>query len=322
MSESNNYRLVDLPSSIVDSGKSWARARRNQVNVAKSGVEFQSPELAEKLRKVEYPIHFIDFEASTIPVPYLPGMKPYEQVAFQFSCHTLESAESTELKHSQWLNLKDAYPAAEFSRELRKVIGDAGTVFVWSHYERTTLNAVRRQLRERGELDASLDAWFTTLVGESSEGDDESDNEVSTRLFDLLELSRDFYCHPMMNGSHSIKRVLDAIWSQAEFLWIDPWFSRYYKADASGRPMDPYKTLVANDQDLDLGYTEDAEEGGSEGSGVTDGVGAMRAYQDMIYGRRRGNEAHRARLAEALYRYCGLDTAAMVMIWKYWLHAR
>jgi hypothetical protein len=79
---------------------------------------------------------------------------------------------------------------------------------------------------------------------------------------------------------------------------------------------------VANDLDLDLGYTEDADEGGLEGAGVTDGVGAMRAYQDMLYGRRRGNEAHRARLAEALYRYCGLDTAAMVMIWKYWLTPR
>jgi hypothetical protein len=45
----------------------------------------------------------------------------------------------------------------------------------------------------------------------------------------------------------------------------------------------------------------------------------MRAYQAMLYGKRRGDEAHRTRLAEALYRYCALDTAAMVMIWKYWL---
>ena len=30
------------------------------------------------------------------------------------------------------------------------------------------------------------------------------------------------------------------------------------------------------------------------------------------------DEAHRTQLAEALYRYCGLDTAAMVMIWRYW----
>lgn len=325
MLDSNKYRLVDLPDHVVDSGKSYALARRNQVNVAKSGVEFQSPQLIEKLKGVEYPIYFLDFEASTIPVPYLPGMKPYEQVAFQFSCHMLKSPESTELRHSQWLNLRDAYPAAEFAEELRKTIGNTGTVFVWSHYEGSTLKNVRRQLRERGELEPSLAAWFKTLIGDdSSDGDGSNVKKVkpATRLFDLLELSRDFYCHPMMNGGHSIKRVLDAVWSQGEFLWSDSWFSQYYKSDDKGHPMDPYKTLIGDDGDLDLEYTEDAEEGGSEGAGVTDGVGAMRAYQDMLYGRRRGDEAHQARLAKALYRYCNLDTAAMVMIWKYWLTPR
>jgi hypothetical protein len=82
--------------------------------------------------------------------------------------------------------------------------------------------------------------------------------------------------------------------------------------------MDPYKTLAA-DSDLLLDATIEGDNGGEA---VTDGVGAMRAYQELIYGRRRGDEAHRARLAEALYRYCGLDTAAMVMIWRYWLTER
>jgi len=129
-----------------------------------------------------------------------------------------------------------------------------------------------------------------------------------------------------MNGSHSIKRVLDSIWPNAEGLWSHPWFSKYYQADGNGRPMDPYKTLVNDDADLNLDETDEGDEA-AEGSSpggkpVTDGVGAMRAYQDMLYGKRRGDEAHRARLAEALYRYCGLDTAAMVMIWKYWLRSQ
>jgi hypothetical protein len=41
----------------------------------------------------------MDFEASRIPVPYHADMKPYELVAFQFSCHVMESPDSTELLH-------------------------------------------------------------------------------------------------------------------------------------------------------------------------------------------------------------------------------
>lgn len=329
MLNSGNYRLIDLPDSVVNSGESYAATRRNQVRAAREGKEVQDPGLVEVLGKVAYPIHFIDFEASRIPVPYRPGMRPYEQVAFQFSCHTLESADSAELKHSQWLNLRDVYPNEEFIHELRKAIGTKGSVLTWSHYEKSTLKSVRRQLSERGSLDASLLDWFEGLVGREMPEEEEKGTKKAkenTRIFDLLDVSREFYCHPDMNGSHSIKRVLDSIWPNADGLWSHPWFSTYYKVDGSGRPVDPYKTLVNGDDDLNLDETDegdDASEGSSPGGKpVTDGVGAMRAYQAMLYGKRRGDEAHRARLAEALYRYCKLDTAAMVMIWKYWQSKR
>ncbi|MGA1448187.1 MAG: DUF2779 domain-containing protein [Ilumatobacteraceae bacterium] len=313
-----NYRLVDLPDHVVDAGGSWGPPRRNQVRVAREGREFQDPQLVVELANVTYPIHFIDFEASRIPVPYLAGMKPYEQVAFQFSCHTVQSADSTELRHSQWLNLHDVYPNDEFVRELRNVVGETGTVLVWSHYEKSTLKGVRRQLRERGVLDASLSRWFDGLVGrESVDGEDVPPSEGS-RLLDMLQLSKRYYCHPGMNGSHSIKRVLDCVWASGSFLWSDPWFAEYYRVGDDGRPMDPYKTLAAS-TDVRL---DDTFEGDNGADAVTDGVGAMRAYQELIYGRRRGDELYRRRLAESLYRYCGLDTAAMVMIWRYWLTER
>ena len=310
-----NYRLVDLPDHVVDAGGSWGPPRRNQVRVAREEKEFLDPQLLVELNSVTYPVHFIDFEASRIPVPYLPGMKPYEQVAFQFSCHTLHSADSSDLVHSQWLNLRDVYPNDEFVRELRNVVGEAGTIVVWSHYEKSTLKGVRRQLRERGVLDASLARWFEGIVGrESVEGEDSPPAE-GPRLLDMLQLSKRYYCHPAMNGSHSIKRVLDSIWATGDFLWAHPWFAQYYTQDAEGRPMDPYKTLDST-AGAQLDDTLDADNGGDA---VTDGVGAMRAYQELIYGRRRGDDAYRMQLSEALYRYCGLDTAAMVMIWRYWL---
>jgi hypothetical protein len=167
-------------------------------------------------------------------------------------------------------------------------------------------------------LDPSLARWFEGLVGrEAVEGEDEVPSE-GLRVLDMLQLSKRYYCHPAMNGSHSIKRVLDSIWATGDVLWSHPWFAKYYQVDDAGRPRDPYTTL-AMDSDLQL---NDTIEGDNGGEAVTDGVGAMRAYQELIYGRRRGDEAHRTQLAEALYRYCGLDTAAMVMIWRYWLTER
>lgn len=322
MRDAGNHRLVDVPDGVVDAGGSWGPPRRHQVRVAREGREFQDPRLVSELEQVTYPIHFIDFEASRIPVPYLAGMKPYEQVAFQFSCHTLRAADATTLEHSQWLNLRDAYPNDEFVRELRKAIGESGTVLVWSHYERTTLIGVRRQLRERGVLDASLERWFEGLVGrETVEGDDREPS--ATRMLDLLQLSKQFYCHPAMNGSHSIKRVLDSIWAAGDFLWTDPWFVQYYKVDRNGQPMDPYRTLALAIDGSPLSGVLDVDAADAvNGDAVTDGVGAMRAYQELIYGRKRGDDSYRDALAAALYRYCGLDTAAMVMIWRYWLTKR
>jgi len=313
--ERRELQLIDLPDSYLANGKSYGPPRRNQVDSLRSGKEVIDIELAKKLGEMTYPLHFIDFEASRIPVPYLSGMKPYEIAAFQFSCHTLKTPAATELVHHEWLNLNDVYPNDEFVHELKKAIGNDGTVLIWSGYELTTLRHIRRQLRERGQFTTEIAQWMEGLVGiEPAIG--EEDKSKGKRIVDLLNLSQAYYAHPSMKGGHGIKRVLDSIWSDAEHLWSDPWFSLYYKTGSDGKPIDPYQTLVSGGSAIEraLAETDDSVEGA-----VTDGVGAMRAYQDMLYGQNRSDLALRDRMRDSLYRYCGLDTAAMVMIWKHWL---
>jgi hypothetical protein len=45
----------------------------------------------EELRQSEweYPYHMIDFETTTVAIPYFKGMHPFETIAFQFSHHIL-----------------------------------------------------------------------------------------------------------------------------------------------------------------------------------------------------------------------------------------
>jgi hypothetical protein len=52
-------------------------------------------------------------------------------------------------------------------------------------------------------------------------------------------------------------------------------------------------------------------------SRVSDGVGAIRLYQDFLYGPLRDDPTRREIAAELLRRYFRLDTAAMVMVWKH-----
>ena len=313
---SGKLTLVDLPVHMLDGGGSYGAPRRNQMQAAVTAREVVGEGLAASLGALRYPLHFIDFEASRIPVPYVAGMKPYEVVAFQFSCHTIASADPATLVHREWLNLRDVYPNEEFLRELRAAIGDEGTVLIWSGYELTTLRHVRRQLREREMLKPDLAAWLEGLIGPVP-GDGEEDKSVGKRVVDMLKISQAHYAHPLMRGAHGIKKVLDAIWSNAPHLWADPWFASYFVKDASGNVLDPYRTLAAAPIGIDLADASD----GDDPDAVTDGVGAMRAYQDMLYGLHKNDAAMRDKMRDSLFRYCGLDTAAMVIVWKHWRHA-
>ena len=51
---------------------------------------------------------------------------------------------------------------------------------------------------------------------------------------------------------------------------------------------------------------------------IRDGTGAMKAYQEMMYGRQRHNPEIRQKWTDLLRQYCELDTLAMLAIWEYW----
>ena len=74
--------------------------------------------------------------------------------------------------------------------------------------------------------------------------------------------------------------------------------------------MNPYDTLPA----LPFGNPDEEE----TVQVVTEGAGAMRAYQEMLYGVSRNNEALKEQWRHLLLQYCELHTAAMVMTWLHW----
>lgn len=274
------------------------------------------PGLFHEMDSWTYPLHFIDFEGISPAIPFHKGCYPYKKIPFQFSMHNVY--EDGRVEHAaEWVDKrKGVYPGFDFVRELKKVLEqDEGTVFMYHHYEKTTLNDVKRRLLDSGEPDKEeLITWIDTLVVEGA----------PRYLIDQQRLVVKFYYSVHMGGSNSIKDVLPAVLNESEALkqiYSKPYSGLslkdkvLYQTDENGTAINPYKLLDP------VGYgipdeSEDVEIELESGERITEGGTAMMAWARMQFDDVR--EEERERVFEALLRYCELDTLAMVMIYQHW----
>ena len=304
----DDIKEADLLKSDGQLGSTGQRILK-QIHHTNTSTEWMNTDaLRSELDRWEYPLHFIDFEASISPVPYHRGMRPYQTVVFQWSCHTIKE-NGAEPLHREFLNTESYYPAIEFLETLRDAIGNSGSVIIWSKYERTQLKSLRDWLTGNHEgKHQDLMSWLAQLLGDE-------DSETS-RLVDQHELTVKHWFHPIMFGRTSIKVALPAALKAASSQRVDRWLQAVNLLDpkTGNRPENPYKLLPC----LNVPGLESEASNTGETRGVTDGVEAMRAYQDMIYGLNMNVEGHRERMRESLLRYCRLDTLAQVIIWEHW----
>lgn len=288
------------PERFKDSkGKLGSRGQRQllQFENTKAKSEWISPDLASALQELKYPLHFIDFETYLGAVPHHRGMRPYELVAFQWSCHTIANPDSDPI-HTEYLNSDYDFPNFRFAESLMKQISTTGTPLMWTPFENTILRNILEQMEIYGYRNDSLKDWLTNITTDSKQGRE-------GRFVDLNDFTLQYYFHPDMKGKTSIKKVLPAIWNNNPYLHSIPWFKKYVSNSASS--LNPYDTLAPV-----IGELENEEV-------VKDGTGAMRAYQDLMFGADAENKERRENLKQLLLQYCELDTMAMVIIWRYWM---
>ena len=287
--------LADIPESalVKKDGSTGVQNQRQllQLRNTSANIEWIDPALREILDSFAYPLHFIDFETSALAVPYHAGMHPYENVAFQWSCHTLRSPYA-EPEHAEWINLEQAFPSFAFAESLMKHLGMQGTFFMWATHENTILKEIRRQMEGRYDNESVKD-WLDWIT---------NDGNGKTRLVDMNNLTLRHYFHPIMGGKTSIKKVLDAIWKSNPALHER--FPTYVKKEG-GEILSPYKSLPPLIMD-------------GEDALVAEGTGAIRAYQAMLYGPQKSDLSIRAIWKKLLLQYCELDTSAMVMVYLHW----
>ncbi|MCO6432187.1 MAG: DUF2779 domain-containing protein [Deltaproteobacteria bacterium] len=285
--------LYDIPESAIK-GKRGER-QRIQIDYSRSGREWVSAGFESVMQSFEYPLHFIDFETATSAIPYHKEMRPYEQIAFQWSCHVIESPGS-EPTHKEWINLADSFPSFKFAESLMSAIAPQGTVFMWAQHESLVLKDIKRQMAEYGHDNDGLITWIDAMVGSS---------DLPGRLVDMNELCLEHYFHPEMRGKTSIKYTLPAIWNNNPYLWEIPHFRHLLKRDEHGRLLAPYAAL----EEIEIEGVKQV---------VKEGTNAMIAYQEMMFGLSREKPDIKAKWSQLLLQYCKLDTLAMVIIFTHW----
>lgn len=144
--------------------------------------------IARRLRELSFPIYFFDFETYAYAVPRFWGMRPYQQLPFQYSLHVLE-ADGT-VRHMDYLHMDGSDPRAGLAHALVSHIGPTGSVVVYNaRFERSVLR----------DLAHTQPVYRQRL------------RSIGARLWDQLEIFERFYLDPRFEGSNSIKRVLPVL---------------------------------------------------------------------------------------------------------------
>lgn len=142
------------------------------------------------LNSFAFPLYFFDYETLASLVPYFDGLRPYQQLPFQYSLHVLESPDG-ELRHFEYLHKENSNPAQPLSEALKAHIGDKGSVITWNMGFEKGCNTLL------GSLLPEFNSFYESL------------NE---RIVDLMiPFSNGMYIDKDFCGSASIKSVLPVL---------------------------------------------------------------------------------------------------------------
>ena len=148
------------------------------------------------LESFQYPLYFFDYETLSSAIPLFDGMSPYADYPFQYSLHLLRSPVA-KLEHREYLHDRNSNPMPELLEQLKRDIGDQGTVLTWNmSYEKDCNKRMVALYPQHAEFLAKL-------------------NE---RIEDLMTpFAKMWYFHKDFFGSVSIKKVLPVLASELSY---------------------------------------------------------------------------------------------------------
>ena len=99
------------------------------------------------------------------------------------------------MDHAEFLDLTGDPPMRRLAESLIRALGTEGPVLMYTPYE-------KRMIRELGERFPDLEPTLRTIL---------------ERLVDLAPVAREFYYHPEMHGSWSLKALLPTIAADMQY---------------------------------------------------------------------------------------------------------
>ena len=172
----------DVPDGMLTHEKHirvWQATRTSQ--------SFISDELRSELAKLPYPRFYLDFETINFVIPRWAGTRPHQQLPFQWSCHI--ERQGGGLEHREFLDTSGAAPMRPFAENLIAAVEEDGPIIVYGTFESAVINDL---IGLYPDLESPL-------------------NNIIDRLVNLLPWLQNYYYHPAMKGSWSIKAVLPTV---------------------------------------------------------------------------------------------------------------
>jgi len=313
---------------LTNSERQWLQVKMGFNNC--DDIYIDSDGMKSEMDSWVFPLHFIDFETSTVALPLLKGRKPYEGIAFQFSHHVYH--ENGDIEHSsQYLNTEQGvFPNFEFVRALKKSLeNDNGSIFCYADHENSYLNLIYQQIQELSDDIADADELSQFIKSITHSTGSSSEKWAGDRdMIDMLKVVKRYYYNPATNGSNSIKDVLPAILNSSKYLqekYSNPVYGSKNGIKSLNltdwtwvemneeEVVDPYKKLPklfadVSDKNINLLFNEDE---------LASGGAALTAYAKLQF--EDISDYERQELEKGLLKYCELDTFAMVMIYEAWV---
>lgn len=180
--------IRDIPDKrLTNEKQEWVR------RVTLSGKPELRLDAKEAISGLPYPRYYLDFETAAFAVPIWSGTRPYQILPFQWSCHIEEAP--GKFRHTEFIDCSGQPPMRQLTESLLKILETKGPIFIYSTFEKTRLN--------------ELAVMYPDLA--------EKISKVVNRFVDLLAITRDYYYHPDMRGSWSIKDVVPTIDPQINY---------------------------------------------------------------------------------------------------------
>lgn len=175
---------------------------------------------------LNFPLCFYDYETVSVPVPYIPGTTPYQQVIVQYSLHKVY--EDGRIEHfsgiytGKWENSIEVIEIAEntqrVEREHEKLVTGDHKFFL-----ETFLADIGEHLK-----DSTFIVWYSPFESSRNKEAWEMYSELSDAFerinentFDLMDIyKKGYYFDIACKGSNSIKYVLPVMVPEMSYSWM------------------------------------------------------------------------------------------------------